>query len=373
MDALSALISFRAFVPAMTFLGGFLVAFVGSPLVAASTDGGPVWYWGSTQPLVSYFNSLGAFLADLLFNGYAAAIIALVFSAGVLVALRMAPRGSAVACGPAGAKASPSQALKDTGVRIDQELAAVLRLMRGYLEMQSQYTESLTRAQAQLNNVVQPDQVWTIVKLLIADNEKVRRDADEMRTNLERSHAQIADLRSSLAVAEDTALRDPLTSLGNRRLFDTTLAEAVSDAHENKTALCLVLGDVDEFKKLNDKLGHSAGDQILKQFAELLVKNVKGRDYVARIGGEEFAIVLPQTAMGNAYQLTESIRKELETSRWVIPRTGQPAGRLTASFGIAQLKDGDDPAALIDRADAKLYDAKRDGRNRIAIERSAAA
>jgi diguanylate cyclase len=349
----------------MTFLGGFLVAFVGSPLVA---DGASDWPAAGAQPWGLHFDNLRAFLAEV---GFAVAGIVAALCAGLWFALRML-RESAAEAKPAETKTRTPQALKDTGVRMEQELAAVLGLMRGYMEMQTQYAESLTRAQAQLNSVVQPDQVWTIVKLLIADNEKVRRDADEMRSKLERSRAQIDELQSSLAVAEETALRDPLTSLGNRRLFDTTLAEAISSAHETKTALCLVLGDVDEFKKLNDKLGHSAGDQILKQFAELLVRNVKGRDYVARIGGEEFAIVLPQTAMGNAYHLTERIRKELEASRWVIPRTGQPAGRLTASFGIAQLKDGDDPAALIDRADAKLYDAKRDGRNRIAIERSAA-
>ena len=110
---------------------------------------------------------------------------------------------------------------------------------------------------------------------------------------------------------------------------------------------------------------------MLKSLAELLTKNVKGRDTVARYGGEEFAIILPQTSVGDAYQLGEQIRSRLEASQWSVAGTGGLLGKITASFGIAQLRDGDTPVMLIERADANLYESKRQGRNRITLDSSA--
>ncbi len=151
------------------------------------------------------------------------------------------------------------------------------------------------------------------------------------------------------------------------------LGQSVEHAHADGTPLCLVLTDLDNFKRINDRFGHPLGDEMLKLFANLLAHNVKGRDRIARLGGEEFAILLPNTSMGNAYHLTEQIRNQLQNLDWVQERTGETAGKVTASFGIAQLGDGDSAQALFRRADAKLYEAKRNGRNQIAIEHSIAA
>jgi diguanylate cyclase len=133
------------------------------------------------------------------------------------------------------------------------------------------------------------------------------------------------------------------------------------------------MSDIDRFKSVNDTFGHQIGDEIIKVFAKLLSSNVKGRDTVARFGGEEFAIILPETGLEDARTLTESIRRQLEAKELAVNTSGEPIGIITASFGVAQLGVLDDAGTLLKRADAKLYEAKAAGRNCVVIEQPVAA
>jgi diguanylate cyclase len=201
----------------------------------------------------------------------------------------------------------------------------------------------------------------------------MQRDTAELNANLENSRSQIEKLRWNLAEAQELGMRDPLTALNNRRCFDINLAKEIAEARANGTEMCLVMGDIDRFKAVNDTFGHLIGDEILKMFARLLSSNVKGRDTVARFGGEEFAIILPETGLEDAQTLTEDIRRQLEAKQLALNNSGVPIGKITASFGVAQLAERDDAATLVQRADAKLYEAKSAGRNRVVIDRPAAA
>ncbi|MGE3064276.1 MAG: diguanylate cyclase [Hyphomicrobiaceae bacterium] len=366
LPAAPLLLSFFGGIASTVFVGGLVWAVAVGSLATLATDLG--------QLLAAAAQGF-AFLLAPVFTTTGLSILALVAVGAAIVAWRQYRSSEPQPAAEMVLEAAPSHtsAPQRTELQLKQELSHVLKLVRGFLESNNRYARTLAEAQQTLSHLPKPDQVWTIVRLLMEENDRMRRDSSALRVNLEQSQSQIEQLRSSLTVAEEAALRDPLTSLGNRRHLDVVLAKAIEEAHADKTALCLVMGDLDDFKKINDKLGHAAGDEILKRFADLMLKNVKGRDRVARYGGEEFAIVLPQTAMGNAYHLTEQIRSQLETASWTVGRTGQPVGKLTASFGIAQLNDADNPVSLIERADQKLYDAKRNGRNRIAIERSLAA
>ena len=109
-----------------------------------------------------------------------------------------------------------------------------------------------------------------------------------------------------------------------------------------------------------------AGDDALKWFARILSSNMKGRDTVARYGGEEFAIILPQTTLENATLLAGQIRQQLQSQLWCKPGAPNTSMRITASFGVAQLADGEGTSGLQQRADKKLYESKTGGRNRIA-------
>src|SRR4029079_9349840 len=120
---------------------------------------------------------------------------------------------------------------------------------------------------------------------------------------LKAAQDQASALRTRLRQAEKLAALDPLTSVANRRPFEQFISSEIERSRARGTPLCLIMADIDHFKKVNDKHGHSAGDKVLKAFADLLTKSVRGGDLVARYGGEEFAVVLPQTPMGDAFRI----------------------------------------------------------------------
>jgi diguanylate cyclase len=204
------------------------------------------------------------------------------------------------------------------------------------------------------------------VSLLVAENERMRQDSTTLQSKLEASHKQIESLRASLTQAEAVVLKDPLTGTGNRRCFDITIEKAILESKQKKTPLSLVMCDIDHFKRVNDAFGHQVGDEIIKMFARVIEAGVREEDTVIRYGGEEFAIILPMTDQDAAKTIAERVRKQFESKKLTIRETNQKIGQLTASFGVAQYRVGDDSETLVQRADAKLYDAKSAGRNRVA-------
>ncbi|HLW91267.1 MAG TPA: GGDEF domain-containing protein [Roseiarcus sp.] len=255
--------------------------------------------------------------------------------------------------------------------QFDSALAVIVKLVTAHLEDRSMYGDSLERANRDLPSLDKPEQVRAVVSLLIDENEKIQDKMNELSKSLEASRAQVAKLRSNLAEANEMGLRDPLTSLGNRRFFDTNLQKEIVEAQSESSDMCLVIADLDHFKKVNDRFGHPVGDMVLKLFGELLSSNIKGRDTAARYGGEEFALIFPKTKLDDAALITDQIRAQLEAKQWMLSQSGQRIGQITASFGVARLKRGETAEALLKRVDAKLYEAKVSGRNRVVIDRAA--
>jgi diguanylate cyclase len=255
--------------------------------------------------------------------------------------------------------------------RFDRELKAALALIQTHLVSSGQYSESLVEADRSLRISTSPEKIRTITRALIDANEKMRRETADLSQNLEKSRQQVAQLNSRLIEAEQLGMRDPLTALANRRAFDVNLTKEIADVRSRGTPMCLIMADLDHFKKINDNFGHPFGDRVLQRFGELLTKNIKGRDTAARIGGEEFAIILPQTTVGSAAVLVEQIRGKLEAQQWKNVQNGQQFSGITASFGIAGLGEKEDAESLVNRADALLYEAKRGGRNRVVREGNA--
>jgi diguanylate cyclase (GGDEF)-like protein len=153
---------------------------------------------------------------------------------------------------------------------------------------------------------------------------------------------------------------DSLTELLNRRAFDERLRRALASAERYRRPLALVIADLDHFKRINDSFGHGSGDEVLKSFATLLRIGSRAVDTVARIGGEEFAIIMPESAAADAVGYAERLRVLTERR---LTAKGQT---VTASFGVADTAGGKyEPGKLIAAADAALYAAKAGGRNRV--------
>jgi diguanylate cyclase len=271
------------------------------------------------------------------------------------------------------AAAGPNAANKDPEARerLEQELATIAGLIQSHLEASGRYSNALAQADRNLPGQSAPEKVRAIVGLLIAANEKMLHETSDLSRNLERSRLQVAILRSNLTAAQQIGMSDSLTSLGNRRAFDLNLGKEIAEALVEGAPMCLVMGDIDHFKKINDNFGHPFGDRVLKHFAELLLKNIPDGAAAARIGGEEFAIILPRTRLEEAMQLTEAIRRQLEAQQWMNSQNGQLFSNITGSFGIVRLGDKDNEETLLRRADAMLYEAKRSGRNCIICESAA--
>ncbi|MGI9409215.1 MAG: diguanylate cyclase [Hyphomicrobiaceae bacterium] len=264
------------------------------------------------------------------------------------------------------AEQEPSAEAKQqlSALKIEDELEEILRLIEAYIEANGRYAQSLIQSEANLMAETKPEQVVKIVRALLKEHHEVREEAQRLNSDLARSQGEIQRLTADLSQAQKESLRDSLTSVGNRRLFDLVLSEEILNARNRDSQLSLVIGDVDHFKGINDEYGHPMGDQILQHIAGLMKRSVRSRDTVARYGGEEFALVLPSCAQSDAFTLVEGIRKQLQQNRMSIAQTGKKIREVTASFGVTEYRKGEDGAQFLGRADANLLEAKRNGRNR---------
>ena len=172
----------------------------------------------------------------------------------------------------------------------------------------------------------------------------------------------LANLRN-LRIAEARAATDALTGLPNARSAQHSLKRLVAHAGQHLTPLAAVMLDLDHFKRVNDQHGHGAGDEALAALGELLRGTLRGTDFAARVGGEEFMLLLPDSDEDGAVALAEKLRVAVE--RISAPRVEQP---LSASFGVAVYpRDAQDGQELLRAADRALYTAKRTGRNRVVV------
>ena len=173
----------------------------------------------------------------------------------------------------------------------------------------------------------------------------------------------IAALREQSRTLERESHEDALTGISNRRNFSQRLAAEFEVAKALNHPLTLAIADLDRFKIVNDDLGHTVGDEALRRSASLMRHLCRETDLVARIGGEEFALVLPGMALGDAAEFCERIRLAIESHDW---RRVHPHLRVTVSIGVAQWDGLADETTFLEAADAQLYRAKRAGRNRVA-------
>lgn len=168
-------------------------------------------------------------------------------------------------------------------------------------------------------------------------------------------------LEEHLVDLHDRATRDPLTKVSNRAEFDRVHKEFVKTHLASGMPCSLVISDIDFFKKINDEYGHQAGDEALVSFASLLQRNARPEDLVARYGGEEFVLLCADCDGATASRRADEIRRQLAE----MPQSSLSGNRITASFGVTEIQNGDTPDTMLRRADRGLLQAKDNGRNQV--------
>lgn len=186
-----------------------------------------------------------------------------------------------------------------------------------------------------------------------------------VKTQLRRKKYHDA-LYANYAQNASEQLTDPLTHLYNRSFMDAHLKNQVALAQKRNKPFTLILTDVDHFKPVNDTYGHETGDEVLYGLARVLVRSIRTADMAARFGGEEFALLLPETDLLSATVVTDRVRKMVESQQF---RVSHDIGSLnmTVSIGAAELRKGESAADLLKRADEALYRAKQGGRNQVQL------
>ena len=200
-------------------------------------------------------------------------------------------------------------------------------------------------------------------------NKKILQEDIEFIMQLSIQTATTLDKAGVYAEIEKYATQDALTGLNNRRSLDLRVAQEVAIAKRKNLPLCVMMLDVDFFKKINDTYGHYVGDIVLKEFAKIISDEVREYDFAARYGGEEFFIILPSTTLDEAKIVANRLRERIENESFDISKFHETIKTLniTTSVGLVPLKEDMDLKQLFVKVDKALYKAKKTGRNRVVI------
>ncbi|MGB0733133.1 MAG: GGDEF domain-containing protein [Pontibacterium sp.] len=204
-----------------------------------------------------------------------------------------------------------------------------------------------------------------IINTLAQSTESICETTQQFQSRISEAQKEIEDLRAELEKTRQDASIDPLTNLFNRRVFDAELSSALNHTPEGGTAV--VYADIDHFKRFNDNYGHLMGDKVLQAMGKLLIEHCSSPLLPSRLGGEEFAVLVPANKASKAMELCETIRKKIQAIRIKQKKSGEVISSITCSFGIAFANPAEKPTDLLERADQALYRAKDNGRNQTVV------
>ncbi|NRA87297.1 MAG: diguanylate cyclase [Rhizobiales bacterium] len=248
------------------------------------------------------------------------------------------------------------------------EVDQVTAMISAALGNTTSYGETLGEVNNELDNTIDSTGVKSIVETLMLATADMEQNSTILESKLAASNRQIFELSENLSEVRSEARTDQLTGIANRKHFDETITAEIMMANAEDNDLCVLIGDIDHFKRFNDTYGHQTGDQVLRLVASTLGENVKGRDLVARYGGEEFAIVLTKADIKASEKIGNQIRIAVEGKELVKRSTGENLGSITMCFGAALYRNNETVEDFINRADEALYLAKDSGRNQVKTE-----
>ncbi|TIS75591.1 MAG: GGDEF domain-containing protein, partial [Mesorhizobium sp.] len=186
----------------------------------------------------------------------------------------------------------------------------------------------------------------------------------QIASTLSEKTAELESVKSKLEEYKRLANTDPLTQIWNRRAFDKEITR-IYNSNRGILFNALILADIDRFKEINDRYGHPVGDRIIQIIADIFQSSIRADMFVARTGGEEFALIVEGASEDTTYEIAERIRVLIEQTPFTSSQTGMNYGTVTVSMGICMASEADTPVDLYTKADRALYRSKIGGRNRV--------
>jgi diguanylate cyclase len=259
---------------------------------------------------------------------------------------------------------APAAQIDKIGADLTNEVDRIVDRIEAVTGNATAYQAELADAHRKLDRAANRDSIRALIQTVVEATKTMEQRNQALETALRVSKQVIENLQKDVESIRGESLRDPLTSLGNRKHFELMLAEAIDDVLQRQAGpFSLLFIDIDYFKQFNDSYGHQVGDDVLRLLSQHLKAFLKGQDVAARYGGEEFAVLLPGTSLEQAKLVAENLRATI-AGKVVRKRTsGESLGQITVSIGVAEFRVGEGAEELIGRADTALYAAKRTGRN----------
>ncbi len=260
-------------------------------------------------------------------------------------------------------KAKLNGEILEAGQTLSKELDSVSRAIESARESSEAYGQQLASASESLDGE-DAQAIKSMVESLTVATRKVREENHALESQLHDTTAELGRLREHLEQVRLDAMTDALSGLANRKAFDEALERTCNNAAQYGEPMTLAVIDIDHFKSFNDTWGHQTGDQVIRYVASVIDRNSPSPRVSARYGGEEFAIIFPGETARTALAVLEAVREEVSSRILKRRSTNEDLGAITISAGIAERRDNEGPASLIERADGALYASKRGGRNR---------
>lgn len=243
-----------------------------------------------------------------------------------------------------------------------ERLSTITQTSSGYQDKMEHYAEQI--AQATTLEEITPvlKEVVGATRTMALDSRVVRDELSDLRERTIQKQVEVTRLQNELDKASAQARHDPLTGSLNRKGLDEVIEREIARARRTETPLCVSLLDVDNFKQINDRLGHESGDAALVHLSNVVREVLRPQDMLARYGGEEFVVVLPDTALPQGVEAMQRLQREL-TTRFFLRNNEKLL--ITFSAGVAQISPTETSTEAIRRADQSMYLAKRAGKNRV--------
>jgi diguanylate cyclase len=259
--------------------------------------------------------------------------------------------------------------LTDAQTRLKAMLSGFVDRLAQFSTSTGAYHDVLERCAREIDAAHDISELGNVVEEMLRETRVAQQNAlrsgeelTELRNEVESANNHIARLQRDLDETSELVRHDPLTGALNRRGLDEALTREIARARRRGADVCLALLDLDNFKNINDTYGHKTGDDALRHLVVVVRESLRPQDFVGRFGGEEFLIVLPDTALDQAIAIVTRLQREL-TRRFFLADNQRLL--ITFSAGIALLAVDEDPYVAIDRADKAMYAAKRAGKNRV--------